>query len=310
MRANSEPSVLFETKEMFSKSRNCKIFQLNDKNQSGDLFHSHDYMQIWYVTKGMCQHWVEGEEHIMVRGEAFIFPPTIVHKTVICKNSEIICCEFSLDNFLMTKENSHFSIIKEQLLDLSFMLVFMPGQQQIKPKFALSPEAQNRVEKLMFSMLDEYTNNAVYFEQFLRVQILELLLIFAREYSFSPNQNEASAIFDKYKLAVEAAIEYINLHYNEQITLEDICKFSLVSKTYFCYLFKVLTQQTFIEYLMNIRIKKAMELLENIENSITNISYEVGFNDLTHFSRTFKKMVGISPRTYRTLKQRDLSKGK
>ena len=73
-------------------------------------------------------------------------------------------------------------------------------------------------------------------------------------------------------------------------------------QTYFCYLFKLLTQQTLVEYIMNLRIQKAIELLKDPANSITWVGYEVGFNDSTHFSRTFKKIVGISPRTYRAIK--------
>ena len=47
---------------------------------------------------------------------------------------------------------------------------------------------------------------------------------------------------------------------------------------------------------------KAIELLKDPAYSITWVGYEVGFNDSTHFSRTFKKIVGISPRTYRAIK--------
>ena len=110
------------------------------------------------------------------------------------------------------------------------------------------------------------------------------------------------AVYDKYKPMVEDAIRYVEAHYNEPLKLEDVCRISMVSKTYFCYLFKLLTQQTLVEYIMNLRIQKAIELLKDPANSITWVGYEVGFNDSTHFSRTFKKIVGISPRTYRAIK--------
>lgn len=296
-------SGLFTAKTMFPKGKSCKIFIISSPQDTGSEIHTHDYMQIWYVTKGICHHWIEGKEHEMVRGEAFIMPPYIAHRTQLGEDSEIICCEFSLDNFLMVKEGSSFSILKEPLLDLSFMTYFLPQQNNIKPKFALSAENQHRVEYLMRDMLREYQESPVYSEQFLRVYILELLLIFAREYYLIPYQKETSEIFNKYKSAVERAIAYINEHYAEPLTLEQVCKYSTVSKTYFCYLFKMLTHQTFVEYLLNIRIGQAMRLLETTDFPITKICYDVGFNDLTHFSRTFKKIVGVSARTYRSLKQ-------
>ena len=75
----------------------------------------------------------------------------------------------------------------------------------------------------------------------------------------------------------------------------------MMSKTYFCYIFKLLTQKTFTEYVSDLRIKKSLELLQNTDMSITRICYEVGFNDVTHFCRVFKKSVGLSAKKYRKL---------
>ena len=58
---------------------------------------------------------------------------------------------------------------------------------------------------------------------------------------------------------------------------------------------------------MNLRIRKALELLTDPDNSVTWVGLEVGFSDAAHFSRTFKKVVGISPRTYRTIKSAEPS---
>ncbi len=65
----NEPAVLFEKSTMFTKSRFCKIYKVTSENPSGYLPHSHDYMQIWYITRGCCEHWVEGQKHLMARGD-------------------------------------------------------------------------------------------------------------------------------------------------------------------------------------------------------------------------------------------------
>lgn len=178
----------------------------------------------------------------------------------------------------------------------------MKDADDIQPQFSLRPETGKRVNALMHQMLDEYENGEIYFEEFLRVQIMELLLLLAREYSKSPQSHTVTAVYDKYKPMVGDAIRYVDEHYREPLKLEDLCRISMVSKTYFCYLFKLITQQTLVEYIMNLRIQKATQLLKDPANSITWVGYEVGFNDLAHFSRTFKKIVGISPRTYRSIK--------
>ena len=106
---------------------------------------------------------------------------------------------------------------------------------------------------------DRYESGEIYFEEFLRVQIMELLLLLAREYSQSSETQKAITAYEKYKPMVEQAIRYVDEHYREPLKLEDVCRVSMVSKTYFCYLFKLLTQQTLVEYIMNLRIRKALE---------------------------------------------------
>jgi AraC-like DNA-binding protein/mannose-6-phosphate isomerase-like protein (cupin superfamily) len=294
----------FTADSMFVENKKYKIFALSSsRSQSGETLHSHDYMQIWFVTKGICNHWIEGNEHHMVKGDAFILPPFITHKTTLEHDSEILCCEFSLDRFLMMQDESEFTVLKETLMDLSFMTLFLPGQNELKPKFTLIPKNQIQVENLMRSSLEEYESNNVYSEQFIRVHILEILLIFAREYCNKPTYEESTEIYNKYKSTIDEIIVYINQNYEKPLTLEDACKIAMISKTYFCYLFKMTTHQTFVSYLLGVRIQQAVKLLETTNLPITQICYDVGFNDLSHFSRIFKSIVGVSARTYRTMKK-------
>lgn len=85
---------------MFTKSKFCKIYTVTLEKPSDHLPHSHDYMQIWYITRGCCEHWMEGQKHLMTRGDIFIVPPKIEHQVVRLEDAEIISCEFSFDHFL------------------------------------------------------------------------------------------------------------------------------------------------------------------------------------------------------------------
>ena len=109
----NEPAVLFEKITMFTKSRFCKIYKVTSENPSGYLPHSHDYMQIWYITRGCCEHWVEGQKHLMARGDIFIVPPKVEHQVVRLEDAEIISCEFSFDHFFPPKENSAYQQVHE-----------------------------------------------------------------------------------------------------------------------------------------------------------------------------------------------------
>ena len=92
---------------------------------------------------------------------------------------------------------------------------------------------------------------------------------------------------------------YINNNYSENITLADISERYYISPCYFSRTFKSLCGLSFTEYLNNVRIKAAEELLGNTDMSITDISETVGFSGSTHFDRVFKKITGVSPTAYR-----------
>lgn len=300
-----ETAHYFRKIDMFPKNRFLKVYRIGAKGPSGEVLHTHDYMQIWYVSKGQCEHWVGGIRHVMISGEAFVLPPEVSHKTVLHPGAEIIGCEFSLEAFLgeRDRKNNPMHSVKDSIVDLSFMLMFFPQDNAITPKYAFSPASQMIVEQLMLTILDEYEHDRLYSQEILQVEILHLLLLFAREYKSTAREHESHDIYKKYKETVKASIHYLDEHFTEKQTLDDICKHSMISKTYFCFLFKTLTGCTFIEYLVKLRINRAKDLLLQPDNSITQTAYAVGFNDCSHFSRTFKRIVGLSPRAYRSMHQ-------
>ena len=291
-------ALLFERENMFSKCSICKVFELAAPAQSGDVPHRHDYTQIWYVTRGYCEHYVEGQIYTMSVGDAFLLPPQVTHSTILQHDSSIICCEFYMESLFPDKPTSY-SKLQEMTQNISFTLLFQQKLHSTQPRFSFSPQGQRETEKLLRSMLAEYRQEEPFYEDKLYLLVLELLLNFAREYAMSPIREVSEKAYDKYRSMVSAAIVYIDQHYAEAISLEDICRISMVSKTYFCYLFKMLTHKTFIEYLTDLRLERAMELLRQTNQSIIDISQAVGFRDSAHFSRTFKQARGVSPRDYR-----------
>ncbi len=292
-----ENILFFDSNSMLNNSIHFKVYDL-DKNIGGETGHTHDYMQIWYVSKGTCIHWINGKEYKMVKGDMFVLPPYVVHKVkaIEGENIHIIGCEFSARFF--DNKFDDFTRIKE-LFDFTYLEPFLVSEDMVKPKLNVSGEAQNLVESILKDMLKEYQSEKKYYNMVIKADLLKLLAIIAREYGNSYENKESEEIFEKYRSAIVNSISYIHENFAEDLHLEDICKHSMMSKTYFCYIFKHLTGKTFTEYLIHLRIQKAIELLVNTNMAITKICYEVGFNDVTHFCRTFKKAVGVSPKFYR-----------
>lgn len=101
---------------------------------------------------------------------------------------------------------------------------------------------------------------------------------------------------------VHNALAYMEENYKEKILLSDVAEKTYVSQWHLSKLLNKETGQNFSEILNGIRIEKAKELLKNPAMRIGDIAEEVGFLDLAHFSRVFKKLNGISANEYRNQK--------
>lgn len=101
------------------------------------------------------------------------------------------------------------------------------------------------------------------------------------------------------KLTLDLAIEYIYQHYMEDITRTSLANHTYVSPSYISYIFTENMNKTFSEFLTEVRIEKAKELLLDPSLKINEVSNMVGIADPQYFSKTFKKLVGLTPKEYR-----------
>jgi two-component system response regulator YesN len=103
---------------------------------------------------------------------------------------------------------------------------------------------------------------------------------------------------------IRPAINYIDANYNKPITLADVARASHLSVSRLAHLFKEQMGVTIIEYLTNVRIERAKQLLLATDQNCTEVCFEVGYNNQSYFTRTFKGLVGMTPRQFRVRNQR------
>jgi len=99
---------------------------------------------------------------------------------------------------------------------------------------------------------------------------------------------------------LQRALRYVGEHFQEEISLGQLARESFISVSHLSFLFKRNLGVPFKTLLAAVRIEKARQLLgDNRQQSITEISLDAGFGDLSHFERTFKRLTGTNPRDYR-----------
>ncbi len=99
--------------------------------------------------------------------------------------------------------------------------------------------------------------------------------------------------------AVHQTKVYLAENYTEHVTLGDAAKMVNLSAHYFCKAFKRSTGLNFVDYLTRLRIEKAKDLLARSNSKISDAAFEVGFESLSQFNRSFKKVAGLTPSQWR-----------
>ncbi|MBN3523264.1 helix-turn-helix domain-containing protein [Paenibacillus apiarius] len=257
--------------------------------------HTHDYFQIWYVVKGEFIHTINQHTYRMVKGNIFVIPPYAVHRVSLVPGQEIdiIGCEF-LPHFIDEQYQPHNG--RKGGFDYSYLEQFMLDEEHVTPKVALSGETDLEVSRILHDMLEEFRLGKRYYELVLKADLLKLMSLLVREMARQSGQaNDEDERLEKFRELMTGAINYIHEHYNEELRLEMLCRKFSISKSYFCALFKRFTGKTYNDYLVDLRVHKAAAMLLDTDMSVTDICFQVGFNDVPYFSRVFKRQTGVTP---------------
>lgn len=99
-------------------------------------------------------------------------------------------------------------------------------------------------------------------------------------------------------LHFKKVLSYIEDHYTEHITLEDLAKIAGMNPKYFCRFFREMSFRTPIDYVNYYRIERACEQLSTTNTTIIEVALNCGYNDISYFIKTFRKYKGITPKQY------------
>ena len=128
--------------------------------------------------------------------------------------------------------------------------------------------------------------------------MVRLLAIFATHLAAAGNQLALQRASPD-NSPVQHARRLIDEGFREELSLTGVARQINVSAGYFSMLFKKATGLNFVEYVARLRVEKAKNLLQNPAFRISEVAYDVGFQSLSQFNRTFRRIVGLSPRAWR-----------
>ena len=180
--------------------------------------------------------------------------------------------------------------------ELDRVLSLFPEELQLKERFApnslvyaqVPPQAVQQIDTI-FDDLALYEDRYYYHDAVVTSHYIKLLILL--------NDYATNTVFPVFGM-VQKAIEYINAHIHERLSIDETCHVLHVSKYYFCKKFKQSTGITVMNYILMTRIISAKNMLENSDLAIGEISSRCGFSSQSYFCRVFKDESGMTPLQY------------
>lgn len=181
--------------------------------------------------------------------------------------------------------------------DLEKVLALFPESMKMQERFSAEsmvyalPEAdeQPRIAAI-FDEVQRLGEREAYRDAILVGQFIRLLMMLDQYATDIPFPTSGM---------VQKAVEYINVHIHEDLSIERICDAIYVSKYYFCRKFKQSTGLTVMNYILKTRIISAKNLMETTNLTIGQISQRCGFSSQSYFCRVFKQECGVTPLKFR-----------
>lgn len=262
------------------------LFASKLKMSTESAYHDHDFTELTYILSGRGKYIVEGEWYDVGPGDIIMCNPGVKHQNILVNSKEPTVEFFAGFTDFHFKNMPQNSIL---LRDKGYIL-------------HTNTETKQEIAKHCYAMIaeNESTKPGKYF--MLKAHLMQILLLMIRDISEVDEEEQKGCNFESYNksYAVNKIITYLNENYESKISLDQIAHNMYLSPVYISKIFKEETGESPINYLIKIRLEKAKEiLLTSDSGSIKSIANSVGYEDVYHFSKLFKKYYGISPLYYK-----------
>ena len=263
---------LYEKKILKDEEFPIQLF-INRTNRKGNYFdpHWHEHIELHYVVSGRGIFRLYQNEIGAVKGDLVIANSNILHEG-ICEGTQLeaLVVIFAMEDF--SKELADKNIIFQPLIH---------GDEEIS--------------RIMLSIHQEYLGQEIGSRLVCKGYLLQLLAYLVRHYA-QEILSEEDSLKRRIKLErLNIVYQYIEEHYAEPVSNRELAGLIHVSEGRFNHIFKESTGQAPLQYINEIRLRKALNLLKQGDFTAAQVAGAVGFSDYNHFGRLFRRHFGCTP---------------
>lgn len=256
------------------------VFHSTSGSSNLDI-HTHECCELVFCVKGGRNFLIDNKVYEVNPGDLFVINQFEPHKLTLCGDG----CD---DRYIMQLHPEFIFSLSSENTDLS--ACFYSDREVGSNKILLTDEEADTA----LALFKELEADSGFGDDLSKTMVATKLLILANKAFFerhSTIHNSAPSI------PIKRAIVYINEHFGDNITLDDVAKYSYISVNQLCKIFKSTLGTTVMKYIIGKRIAEAKKLLR-AGNNVSDTALMCGFRDYSNFIRTFSASVGISPGKY------------
>lgn len=248
--------------------------------------HWHEEAELTLITKGDCLYQIDLVDYEVNEGDLVFIPPLMLHSIAQGKSEEIYSETYVFHiNFLGGNSTD--------ICSIRYLTPMMNQEYAMPCLITPAHPAYASLRKIFNQIGSLYDEALTGYELALKSLFLQAVFLLL-QYSTRTTSGDTGTLSDKLK----NVLDYIELHYAENISVSDLAKLCYFSDYHFMRFFKKHMNMTCVEYINNLRLEKAVELFEQGNTEILNVSLSVGFHNLSYFYRAFKKKYRMTPLSF------------
>lgn len=248
--------------------------------------HWHEEGELTMITEGSCLYQVDLVDYEVKEGDILFIPPLFLHSISVRAEEASVSETYVF----------HMNFLGGNATDVCSTRYLTPMMNQEFSMPCLIKKGHPvyaSLEKIFRQITSLYDGTVMGYELALKSLFLQAVFLLL-QYSEKNISSDTRASSDKLK----SVLDYIELHYGEPISISELSKLCYFSDYHFMRFFKKHMSMTCVEYINNLRLEKAVELFEQGETSILDVSLSVGFHNLSYFHRAFKKKYHMTPLSF------------
>ena len=246
--------------------------------------HDHSAVEVLLTLEGSVTYTVEDKLYHVRKGEVLIVPPDTLHSLSMGEGSSRYLFLFEPDALMAMR-------------DLKAMASYFHKPFHLRD----GSDAHVRVRELLLRAQDAYEKHDMLWNTICYSCLLQIYVTLGQRYLTGVRRTSGDAPGNMDSEVINSVMTFINNHYREELTLEDVAKFAGFSRYYFSRTFKRQTGYSFKDYLCQKRLQVAMDLLIRTNRPMRDVALESGFGSVATFNRVFRESKGCTPTQYRVI---------